>query len=214
MLIVDLDDTIFKTSSMNPKIFDSAIEVIVNYYIKSEKRVLKEIVNALWEKPIDVVFHSYGTPTEIQKEFYAEISQIEYSELKIEPFADYTVLKEIDMDQVLVTTGLLELQNAKINALGIRDDFKQVLIDDPRTKPRIDKYQLFRQILGSSKLKANEIWVIGDNPDSEIKAASKLGINTIQRRSESKMKSDLADYYIESFNELPKLLNLGLETHR
>jgi len=36
MLILDLDDTIFETKSMNPQIFDSAISLIKNHYDKNE----------------------------------------------------------------------------------------------------------------------------------------------------------------------------------
>jgi len=39
------------------------------------------------------------------------------------------------MDKILVTTGLIELQQAKIKTLGIGADFKQIHIDEPRLEP-------------------------------------------------------------------------------
>jgi len=138
--------------------------------------------------------------------FYEKIALINYEHLDIKPFADYSNITAIKMDKILVTTGLSELQNAKIDALGIRNDFKEIHIDDPRSNPRIGKYGIFKNIIHSTGLDPKEIWVIGDNPDSEIKAANQLGIKTIQRNSKSKNKSEYANYHIDSFDLLAAIL--------
>ena len=207
MLILDLDDTIFLTSSMNPKIFDSAINVIETFCQNVSSLNTDTVINELWTKPIDSVFHNYSIPTEIKTKFYHEISQINYTNLKIEPFNDYLELRNYKMDKILVTTGLSELQNAKIDALGIRSDFSKIFIDDPRKIPRDTKFKIFKEILKSTNKSAEQIWVIGDNPESEIEAAYKLGINTIQRKSNSKTKSKKTKYYISNFNEMSRILN-------
>ena len=111
------------------------------------------------------------------------------------------------MDKILVTTGLSELQNAKIDALGIRDDFTRIIIDDPRIEPRNTKYKIFQEILKSTNKSADQIWVIGDNPKSEIAAAYNLGMNTIQRKSNTKTRSKMAKYYVSNFSELSNILN-------
>ena len=206
MLILDLDNTIFKTSTMNPKIFEEAINTISRFYESHPKSNSEDIIVELWEKPVDSVFNKYATPPEIRNEFYNKISEIDFNELEIKPFIDYSFLKEINMDRILVTTGLTELQNAKINALGIRNDFKEIHIDDPRANPRRTKFLIFERILIESKKPTDKIWVIGDNPDSEINAAHKLGMKTIQRKSPSKTKSNLSNYYIESFKELHEII--------
>jgi len=179
MIIIDLDDTIFKTSSMDPRIFDSAIEVLIDFYKSIDEVNTNQIVKELWQNPIDVVFQKYSTPDEITREFYLKISEINYRSLEIKPFEDYSYIGDIKMDKILVTTGLTELQNAKIDALGIRKDFNKIFIDDPRRKPRTNKFQIFNKIIDSEKLDPKQIWVIGDNPESEIMAAAKLGINTV-----------------------------------
>lgn len=208
MIILDLDDTIFQTSSMDPKIFDSAIDVIIQHYKKDIATNVDQIISELWTRPIDKVFSKYDIPEKIVNRFFNKIAEINYSALRIETFEDYPEILKIRKTRILVTTGLEDLQNAKIDALGIRNDFQEIYIDDPRFKPRFDKSQIFSKILKNSKLEANQVWVIGDNPESEIRAAYDLGIKTIQRESKSKIKSELADYHIDTFYDLSKIINL------
>jgi FMN phosphatase YigB (HAD superfamily) len=52
-----------------------------------------------------------------------------------------------------------------------------------------------------------EFWIIGDNPDSEILAGSKLGMKTIQRKTRECEVSMQADYVIESFVELERIID-------
>lgn len=207
MLIIDLDDTIFPTKSMNPEIFDPAISIVRNYLQSSRTEVVaEEAIAELWTKPIDFVLAKYELPQPLIADFYQTIVEVDYNQLEISPFADYQVLKSIPLPKILVTTGLEELQLAKIKALGIRADFMGVFIDDPRLKPRRYKRIIFEQILSDMRLYPSQAWVIGDNPDSELKAGKKMGMNTIQRRSPSKESSSYAHYEIDSFAELPSII--------
>lgn len=207
MLILDLDDTIFQTSTMNPDIFDSALQVIYQHYYDHNVYSVDKIVKDLWNKPIDTVFAFYNTPSEIAAAFYDEIAAINYKKLKIMPFSDYTEIQRIDQAKILVTTGLKELQNAKIDALGIRGDFIEVYIDDPRAQPRNTKNHIFKTILSRTQKQPQDVWVIGDNPDSEIEAAHNLDMKTIQRASSSKGKSEKADFYVETFKGINEIVN-------
>ncbi|MEL7248677.1 MAG: HAD family hydrolase [Bacteroidota bacterium] len=207
MLIIDLDDTIFPTKSMNPVIFDPAISLVRDYLLANRTAlVAEEAIAELWTRPIDYVLVKYELPEPIIANFYQAIAVVDYQQLEISPFADYQVLKSIALPKILVTTGLEELQVAKIKALGIRADFMGVFIDDPRLKPRRYKRTIFKQILSDMRLHPSQTWVIGDNPDSELKAGKEMGMNTIQRRSPSKESSSYADYEIDSFAELPSII--------
>ena len=207
MLILDLDDTIFLTASIDPKTFDSAIFGIRKFCLHEPDLNPEKVISELWQKPIDAVFDKYSIPSEIRNKFYKNLSELNYSELRIKPFNDYSEIRKNQMDKILVTTGLTELQNAKIDALGIRKDFSNIYIDDPRIKPRNTKFKIFAEILKTTNIDPEQIWVIGDNPKSEIEAAYRLGLNIIQRKSKTKMRSQMADYYISSFNELSEILN-------
>lgn len=206
MLILDLDDTIFETKSMNPKIFESSILVLKNYYSNKAPYKWKKIEMDLWSKPIDIVFSTYNTPKEIVERFNTEISTIEFKELNISPFKDYHIIRNNTSNKVLVTTGLKELQMAKVKALAIENDFERIYIDDPREVPRRNKKQIFESILEEFKLLPEHIWIIGDNPESEIKAGKALKMKTIQRKSASKKISRLSDFVISSFEELSEII--------
>jgi len=192
---------------MNPKIFNDAISVVKRYYDTSELNVkVGEIISELWSKPVDEVFLKYKTPKTIVDEFYNKIADIDFSKLKIKPFDDYEAIQSISIKKILVTTGLRELQTAKIKALGIASDFDSIRIDDPREKPRQYKMDIFKQILTETKKSPKEIWIIGDNPESEIKAGKILGMRTIQRKSKTKESSEYADFEIASFRELKNII--------
>ena len=204
MLILDLDDTIFDTSSINANLFDPAIALIKAHYAQNES---DSIIADLWLLPVDVVFTKYDVPASLISAFYTQIAQIDYRQLAIKTFADYPEIRKFSINKILVTTGLEELQRAKIRALGIESDFDAIYIDDPRNDPRKFKTDIFRQILLDTQKSPDQIWVIGDNPESEIKSGKKLGMRTIQRKAKNKHLSEYADYQIESFAELPGIIN-------
>lgn len=208
MLILDLDNTIFETKSMDSKIFDSAFALIEKYYTDNKLGIKsEEIITDLWSIPVDVVFAKYNTPTDLVSAFYKQIEEIDYEELDIKTYDDYIEIQKLKDIKILVTTGFKELQLAKIKALGIESDFDEIHIDDPRLNPRNHKIDIFRQILMNTKKKPEEIWVIGDNPESEIQSGKKLGMKTIQRKSINMKSSEFADYEIDTFNELKEILN-------
>lgn len=209
MLILDLDDTIFKTKSINPKVFEAAFSIIKDYYKTSHLDIdIQLLISDLWREPIDHVFSKYSTPKAIIAEFYTEIEHIDFEQLDIKPFDDYRILQSLTIDKILVTTGLNGLQTAKIKALGIGSDFSNIFIDDPRQTPRQHKIDIFSQILKRSKKQPKDIWVIGDNPASEIKAGNTLGMTTIQRTSNSRVPSEFSDYIIDSFDELKDIIRI------
>ncbi len=205
MLILDLDDTIFETKSMSSDIFDEPISVLRSYYSQQPDNNTDYIINELWTNPIDYVLAKYDTPSSIVEDFYNKIVEIDYRGLDIQPHSDYQTIREIDLPKILVTTGLKELQWAKIKALGIEEDFLSIHIDDPRENPRRSKSVIFSQIIIESDLQPKDVIVIGDNPDSELRAGNDLGMTTVQRQSESKSRGKEVDYYIEDFGELLSL---------
>ena len=181
MLIIDLDDTIFPTQSMNPAIFDPAISIVRDaLQSRKTKAIADTAIAELWTKPIDHVLAKYEVPNDVIAHFYQAIAEVDYQQLRITPFADYPALRAITQPKILVTTGLRELQVAKIKALGISSDFISIHIDDPRAQPRQHKQLIFEQIMRAQHLSPQQIWVIGDNPDSELKAGKELGMKTIQ----------------------------------
>ena len=52
----------------------------------------------------------------------------------------------------------------------------------------------------------SELLVVGDNPESEIKAGNNIGIETVQILREGIAPSKIANYRIKHLNELNKLI--------
>lgn len=203
ILILDLDDTIFETKSMDMSVFDPAKALLEQYTLKKfGKEVSNQIIEEIKCFPFDVVADKYQFPDEIRKQFYDTIQTLNYS-LSIKPFNDYSALKKLNHEMYLVTTGITQLQKAKIEALQISSDFKSILIDDPFDANRKKKRGLFQEILGTAS--PNDFWVIGDNPDSELKAGKYLKMNTVQRIKENQEVSHFSDYSIETFDELERV---------
>ena len=90
----------------------------------------------------------------------------------------YPVLREIPCPKFLVTTGFTKLQNSKIDRLNIREDFEEIYIIDP-SLTSLSQRDIFKKILIKHKFKIDEVLVVGDDLNSEIKAAKSLGIDSV-----------------------------------
>jgi putative hydrolase of the HAD superfamily len=203
ILILDLDDTIFETNSMDMSIFDPARKVIEEYTVNHYGQIESDnIINEIKQLPFDTVANKYNFPIERRNRFYYTIQNIPYN-LNLSVFSDYSFLQQIDCDKYLVTTGMTNLQTAKIKALSIHADFQEIYIDDPFDTKRKFKKGIFQEIV--KKTDNKEVWVIGDNPESELLAGKELGLKTIQRLKNNK-KSIHADYEIRAFDELKRIL--------
>lgn len=203
MLILDLDDTIYPAASLSPQVLEPALSAIRDHYSRSQA---DEIVAALWFKPIDVVVQQFNIPSQVIEACFEKLEQVPFDKIEIQPFEDYQVLRQFS-EKVLVTSGIHQLQHAKIDALGIKTHFKDIFVDDPRLQPRRHKLDIFKSILQQTQLSAEDIWVIGDNPTSELQAGKVLGMRTVQRKSPHHPPWEQADYFINSFRELENFVN-------
>jgi putative hydrolase of the HAD superfamily len=95
----------------------------------------------------------------------------------MQPFADYHLIKVIPIKKFLVTTGFTNLQRSKIKMLGIENDFEEIHIVDPEVSA-ITKKDVFAGIMKRHDYHVEDLLVVGDDPESEIKAAIELGIDT------------------------------------
>lgn len=205
-LIVDLDDTIFETNSIDLSVFRAPIELINRFALSINKPALStHMLTDLQSVSFDLVAKKYNFPQKLEREFIQSIHSINV-DLKIKPFPDYPFLKRLNCTKILVTTGFKELQNLKIKSLGIENDFEEIFIDDPTAKYRIFKKGIFASIINKYNLRPSETWVIGDNPASELQAAASMGLQCIQRLNPKFKKSNTASHYISSFEELKEIL--------
>ena len=207
LLILDLDDTLFATHSIGEEAVRPLLQLIrrlLNPLLGHTQTA--HLIQQLWKRPFDVVMAQYKVAQSIQAQIIHQIQQLAF-DFDIFVFEDYPHLQQLPMEKILVTTGFRPLQEAKIKALGIQKDFQAIYIDDPTDQPRQHKKGLFEMILTNWSTAEERVWVIGDNPDSELKAGKTLGLKTIQRIVPGQVKSQNADYGIYSFEELSTILS-------
>ena len=203
ILIVDLDNTLFDTSSMDRSIFMPAIEQMRKHFTSQE--LADRAIRDIWTYPIDEVSRRHNIPDEIIEDFLRNLESENYT-LDIKPFADYKTLNELDVEKILVTTGIESLQRAKISELGITDHFTDIYIDKVTDTHRIYKKGIFSKIVQESTYKSHQFWIIGDNGNAEIKAGRELGLKTIQRKKPDQTASEYADFTLHTFHELYPIL--------
>ena len=206
VLILDLDDTIFPAQTLDYSIFENAKNIVEQFTLEAfgyTKSAM--IIDEVKLIPFDIIARKYNFPKKVIQQFQKEIDSINY-QLDIRVFEDYHHLKNLEVEKYLVTAGFSRLQQAKINALNIESDFKEIFIDDPFDPNRKFKQQFFEHIQQSTHLPPDKIWVIGDNPAMELKAGKALDLNTVQRMNEFNEPSEYADHYIYSFEDLHPIL--------
>ena len=144
----------------------------------------------------------------VKAQFSQAIEAQEYT-LAIAPFSDFELVKNLDIPKVLVTTGFQKLQQAKISALQLEKVFDEIHIDEIDDPERIFKKGIFERLHSRRDLAPHDYWVVGDNPESELKAGRELGFTTVQVAKLGQKKHALTDHCIAHYQELVALLEVG-----
>lgn len=174
-LILDLDNTIYPVSSIGEELFKSLFDLILKSgeYSGDFEAIRKEIMRTPFQKvAADFKFSSQLTETGTEL-----LKNLSYDKPMF-AFEDYAAIKNIPCKKFLVTTGFIKLQQSKVKQLGIENDFAEVHIVDPRTSDKTKK-DIFQDILNRYGYSQADVLVVGDDLNSEIKAATELGIDTV-----------------------------------
>lgn len=203
-IIYDLDHTLFDPGSIDKQIFESAFEWLesAGKFSRAEMAVIRKDFFSI---SLNAFIDKHLTDT-TREAFVTKLKNLPPLP-KLATYRDGHVVTEISVTNYLVTSGLTEFQNQKIDALGIRDWFAEIFIDDPVMLTWQDKEEIMECIIETYGYQPSELLVVGDNPHSEIKAGNNLGIQTIQILREGIIKSDLADQCIQTLAALPKIID-------
>jgi putative hydrolase of the HAD superfamily len=178
-LILDLDNTIYPVSSIADNLFAQLFAVLDEYSgtinLGDDDRVAR-IKEEMTRRPFQYIAHKYDLDKDLNDKMVDTLRTMTY-DLLMRPFDDYHHLKQIPLDKFLVTTGFVKLQMSKVIQLGIEQDFKEIIIVDPDASNKTKK-DVFADIMQKYNYQPVDLLIIGDDPDSEIKAALALGIDT------------------------------------
>ena len=208
-LILDLDDTIYPTASI-PSSFAQPILEAMLHYNEIQKdfntEVLYQIYKDFWLIPFDQIQVKYNISREFSENIHFEFTKLELKQ-NLQPFEDYELLKSISNPKILVTTGFNKLQKSKLTMLNIVTDYHEIHIDTlDFPEKRKGKKQIFSEIMRRLNLDSENVLVIGDNPESELKAGNELGLKCIQILRPGIEKSDKIRHHINTFYELESYL--------
>jgi len=200
-IIYDLDNTIFPVSAIGEKLFGPVFKLIEESGRHNDQ--MDAIKYATMRTPFRIVAKRNNLSEELTNKAIALQETLTYDE-PIDAFEDYPEIKNITADRFLVTTGFKNMQMSKIRQLGIENDFNEVHVVNPVES---SKKEVFADILVRYDYAPHEVLVIGDDPESEIKAAKELGIPTVLYDKNGIADPAEADYKIAHFRELNTIID-------
>jgi FMN phosphatase YigB (HAD superfamily) len=205
-IIFDLDNCLAPATEVGEGLYDPAFDAIrrVNQGTLSQE-CLQQAFDCMWHHPLDWVAHHFGFSNEMLAAAWSVFVTLEVRR-PMQGYEDLLVLRELPAQRFLVTSGFRRLQESKISALKLQQQFAAIFIDAIDEQGRIGKLGLFRQILEQFNLAAADVLVVGDSPNSEIQAGNQLGIVTVQMLRPGIPRARSASFCVQSLVELKDLL--------
>ena len=201
-LIFDLDNTIYPVQSIADSLFRDLFQLLDE---SGEAREQLDGIKAdIQRKPFQWVAKKYGLSDRLTQSGIELLKHLTINE-PMTSFPDYGTIRILPQEKFLVTTGFTALQQSKIRKMGLENDFREIYIIDPETTTKTKK-DIFEEIMQTYQLIPSDILVIGDDMDSEIKAAQDLGIKAVLYRKNSTQQINGVTV-ISDFTELSDSLN-------
>ena len=172
-LILDLDNTIYAVSAIAGHLFKELFALLDQ---NSDTIDVEGAKDELQRRHYHLVAEKYNFGPGLTQQGLNMLKNIEL-DVPMQPFDDYQHIRSIPIKKFLVTTGFPKLQWSKVRLMGLEDDFAEIHVVDPDTSQQTKK-DVFADILRRYNYTADDVLVIGDDPESEIKAAIELGIDT------------------------------------
>jgi len=167
-LILDLDNTVYPVNSIANELFKPMYDFLDQNKEAIGEENLQEIKTLLMKKAWQKIAGQFNISEELVKQG-SDILRELTCEMPMQTFADYELVKNLPHDKFLVTMGFTNMQQSKVKMLRLENDFIDISINDPE-KTEDTKKEIFEEILQKYNYAPNEVLVIGDDPDSEIKA--------------------------------------------
>lgn len=205
LMIFDLDMCIFDTETQRPTVISAITQVLDMFEMPHERRIAALTDLRAHASPVDIAL-TQGFSPQVRKAVIERYRMIEMSP-HARTFGDEHHIAQCAIERVLVTAGLPEVQNRKIDHVGIRHLFSEIYVDaiaDDGT--HLGKEAIFQGIMEARHLEPRQIVVLGDNPKTELGAGKNLGMYTVQTLRPGVVRWAKADFHITSFAELHALV--------
>lgn len=215
-IIFDLDNTLHDTEFLTESVLNKTVKAMVE---KGMKCNLEEGISKF--KEIISLNPSADKIRELAKSFgsydesIVQVGKNIYTNPEFEKLIIYPDTKEVlerlkeNYKLILISQGNFESQNKRIDTLEIRHYFDDILLSEYGKKK-----ESFQKVFDNLGLNADQILVVGDRIDNEIKIGNELEIRTCRimkgkyKILEPKFKIEEPNYVINNLRELYGILNL------
>ncbi|HHT9105102.1 MAG TPA: uridine diphosphate-N-acetylglucosamine-binding protein YvcK [Candidatus Wujingus californicus] len=220
-VIFDLDDTLYDcTGSLIEASRRRAAKSMVEAGLPCTEDEAYQLQKELAEKhgPYHPVFN------EIVNRFHADPKLVStaykaYNSSEvvgIKPFSDVIPtlkeLRERGYKLFLLTVGVHERQEKKINILGLKSYFDEIVVNDQEIGLLME--DCIRDLLGRHNINFKEAVMVGDRARDELRIAKSLGMITIQmlhgrfKNEPTVNECDRPDYKVKRIFQIPTILQL------
>ena len=215
-IIFDLDDTLHNVEFLMNTALKQGIQAMINKgfncQIDDGLEKIKEIIK---NNPSGDKFSELAKSFNQDNQELIEAGKAKYYDYDFDKMDIFPDSKEVlnrlheDYKLVLISQGNEDLQNKKIDCLGIRKYFDHIYL------PKIgQKEDVIKESLKILELSPEEILIVGDRIDSEIKIGNDLGMQTCRilrgkyKNLEPRFQDEESDYTINTLRGLYGILNL------
>lgn len=205
-VIFDLDNCLSAAAEVGESLYAPAFDAIrrANDGSVSQDDLEKAFAD-MWTHAFDWVAERHRFTPAMFSAGWKQFTQIEMRG-PMKGYADLRLLPSVPGEKFLVTSGFRRLQESKISALGIASEFREVHIDAIDKPDRMGKKRLFQDIVARHGFDTGKVFVVGDNPESEIAAGNELGFRTVQILRPGVRRTGSAMYHVDNLSGLVELL--------
>lgn len=203
-LILDLDNTIYPVKSIGEKLFAPLFNLLQSPEYGLESSTITNAKEQIMRIPFQKVAVQFNFPSNLTNTAMELLRNLTYDG-PMSYFEDYTLIREIMTRKFLLTTGFKKLQDSKIRSLQIENDFEEIFVVDPDTSV-MTKKDMMVHIMEKYNLLPAGLLVVGDDPESEIKAGKELNIATFLLDTDNVYPQTVATYKGETLADVLKYM--------
>ena len=174
VFFIDLDNTIYFTKPNKEVLMTGLYDLLDEQNLQIDQSDYQAAKDEMLRTPFLKVAEKYGFPEEVVDKTVEFLANREVVKPLI-PSDDYHFIKSLKGRKFIVTAGFPKQQKSKVKMLGIADDFEEVHVVDVSVT---NKKQAFIDLIDKHQLNKDEILIVGDDAQSEIKFGLELGIET------------------------------------
>ena len=220
-VIFDLDDTLYDCSgSLIDASRRRAAKALVEAGLTCTEEEVYQLQKELSEKhgPYHLIFNEivnkYNADSKLINIAYKAYNSSEVSEIKPFPYviSTFKELKENGYKLFLLTVGVHERQEKKINILGLKPYFDEIVISDQEIGLPLE--DCMRDLIERHTINFREAVMVGDRVREELRIAKSLGMTTIQmlhgrfKNEPAVNDCDKPDYKIKRIFQITTILQL------